>query len=52
MSNKYLDLDGLKYYDNKQYKEISEILGTTEGGLKANYHHAVEKIKRFIARKT
>ena len=42
----------LKYYDNKQYKEISEILGTTEGGLKANYHHAVEKIKRFITRKT
>ena len=42
----------LKYYENKQYKEISEILGTTEGGLKANYHYAVEKIKRFISRKT
>lgn len=42
----------LKYYDNKQYKEISEILCTTEGGLKANYHHAVEKIKRFLTRKT
>lgn len=42
----------LKYYDNKQYKEISEILGTSEGGLKANYHHAVEKIKRFLTKKT
>lgn len=41
----------LKYYDNKQYKEISQILGTSEGGLKANYHYAVEKIRRFLARK-
>lgn len=41
----------LKYYDNKPYKEISEILGTSEGGLKANYHHAVEKIKNFLRRK-
>lgn len=38
----------LKYFEDKQYKEISQILGTTEGGLKANYHHAVEKIKKFF----
>lgn len=38
----------LKYYEDKQYKEISAILGTSEGGLKANYHHAVEKIKIFF----
>lgn len=38
----------LRYYDDKPYKEISEILGTSEGGLKANYHHAVEKIKLFF----
>lgn len=38
----------LKYYENLQYKEISEILGTSEGGLKANYHHAVEKIKKYL----
>lgn len=41
----------LKYYEDKPYKEISEILGTSEGGQKANYHHAVEKIKRFLTRK-
>lgn len=41
----------LKYYEDKQYKEISQILGTSEGGLKANYHHAVEKIKQFFKRK-
>ncbi len=38
----------MKYYEDMSYKEISEILGTTEGGLKANYHHAVEKIKAFM----
>lgn len=41
----------LKYYEDKQYKEISQILGTSEGGLKANYHHAVEKIKQFFKKK-
>jgi RNA polymerase sigma-70 factor (ECF subfamily) len=35
-----------------QYKEISEILGTSEGGLKANYHHAVEKIKLNLSKRT
>lgn len=39
----------LKYYEDKPYKEISEMLGTSEGGLKANYHYAVEKIKKFFA---
>ena len=41
----------LKYFEDKPYKEISEILGTSEGGLKANYHHAVTKIKEYFARK-
>lgn len=41
----------LKYFEELQYKEISEILGTSEGGLKANYHHAVEKIKNYIKKK-
>jgi RNA polymerase sigma-70 factor (ECF subfamily) len=35
----------LRYFDDKPYSEISEILGTSVGGLKANYHHAVERIK-------
>lgn len=38
----------LKYFDNKKYSEISEILGTSEGGLKANYHYAVEKIRKYF----
>lgn len=38
----------LKYFEDKQYKEISEILETSEGGLKANYHYAVEKIRKYL----
>ena len=41
----------LRYYDDLSYKAISEILGTTEGGLKASYHHAVKKIEAFIKEK-
>lgn len=40
----------LKYFEGKKYTEISEILGTTVGGLKASYHHAVNKIFDFFNR--
>ncbi len=38
----------LRYFDEMKYSEISEILGTSEGALKANYHYAVKKIKEFF----
>lgn len=38
----------LRYFENKKYSEISEILGTTEGALKASYHIAVQKITEFF----
>lgn len=34
----------MKYFDEMKYEEISEILGTSVGALKASYHHAVKKI--------
>ena len=37
----------LKYFKEMKYEEISEILGTSIGALKASYHHAVKKIKSF-----
>ena len=37
-----------RYYDDLSFKEISAIMGTSEGGLKANYHHAVTKIKEKL----
>ena len=38
----------MKYYDNLKYEEISEILQTSVGALKASYHHAVNKIEKYL----
>jgi len=38
----------LKYFEEMPYREMSEILGTSEGSLKASYHHAVTKIEYYI----
>ena len=38
----------LRYYDEMPYEEMSRVLGTSEGALKASYHHAVKKIEDFI----
>lgn len=38
----------MRYYNEMTYQEISDILGTTVGGLKASYHHAVKKIEHHI----
>ncbi len=34
----------MRYFDEMKYEEISDILGTSVGSLKASYHHAVKKI--------
>ena len=39
----------LKYYDEMKYEEMSDLLGTSVGALKASYHHAVKKISEFFA---
>ena len=38
----------MKYEQNMKFKDISEILGTSIGALKASYHIAVGKIKKEI----
>ena len=38
----------LRYYDEMPYEEMSRILDTSEGALKASYHHAVKKIEDYI----
>jgi RNA polymerase sigma-70 factor, ECF subfamily len=38
----------LKYYDDMTYEEMSKVLNTSVGALKASYHHAVKKIERII----
>lgn len=39
----------MKYFDDMKYEEISDILGTSVGALKASYHHAVKKISEAIS---
>lgn len=38
----------MKYYDDMKYEEMSDVLGTSVGALKASYHHAVKKIESFL----
>ncbi len=39
----------LKYFEEMKYEEMSDILGTSVGALKASYHHAVKKIENFLS---
>ena len=39
----------MKYFDELKYEEMSEILNTSVGALKASYHHAVKKIKQYLS---
>jgi len=38
----------MKYFDNMKYEDMSKILDTSTGALKASYHHAVKKIEQFL----
>ena len=38
----------MRYFEEKKYEEISEILNISVGALKASYHHAVKKIEKFL----
>ncbi len=38
----------LRYYDEMPYEQMSKILETSEGALKASYHHAAKKVQDYI----
>lgn len=38
----------LKYFDEMTYQDMSKVLKTSEGALKASYHHAVKKIEKSL----
>lgn len=38
----------LRYYEEMPYEQMSKVLETSEGALKASYHHAVKKIENYI----
>ena len=40
----------MKYFDDIKYKDMSEILETSEGALKASYHIAVKKIEDYLTK--
>jgi len=40
----------MKYFDNLKYRDMSEVLETSEGALKASYHIAVKKIETYLTR--
>ena len=40
----------MKYFDNLRYEEMSTILETSVGALKASYHHAVKKIESYLTK--
>jgi len=38
----------LRYFEEMPYRQMSQVLDTSEGALKASYHHAVKKIEQFM----
>ncbi len=40
----------MKYFEEMKYDEMSEVLGTSVGALKASYHHAVKKVEEFLTK--
>ena len=48
LPNKQKQVFCMRYYDEMKYEDMSEILGTSVGALKASYHHAAKKITDFF----
>jgi len=38
----------MRYFEGLSYEEMAQVTGTSEGALKASYHHAVKKIESFV----
>jgi RNA polymerase sigma-70 factor (ECF subfamily) len=38
----------MKYFEEMSYEDMSKVLKTSEGALKASYHHAVKKIEKIL----
>jgi RNA polymerase sigma-70 factor (ECF subfamily) len=39
----------MRYFEDLKYEDISGILNTTVGALKASYHHALKKLEQYLA---
>lgn len=48
LPDKQQQVFNMKYFEELKYREMAEILNTSEGALKASYHFAVKKIEEFL----
>ena len=48
LPNKQREVFQMKYFDDLKFREIAEIMGTSEGALKASYYIAVKKIESQV----
>lgn len=48
LPQKQAEVFELKFFQDLKFSEIAEITGISEGGLKANYHHATKKIEEYL----
>ena len=48
LPDKQQQVFNMKYFEELKYREMADILETSEGALKASYHHAVKKIEEFL----
>ena len=48
LPNRQRQVFNMRYFDDLKYEEISEILNTSVGALKASYHHAAAKIEEYM----
>jgi len=48
LPDKQRSVFSLRYYEEMSYREMSSVMGTSEGALKASFHHAVKKIEQYF----
>lgn len=48
LPNKQRIVFNMRYYDEVKFEDMAKILNTSEGALKASYHHAKDKIEKFL----
>ena len=48
LPDKQKSVFNLRYFEEMRYRPMSELLGTSEGALKASFHHAVKKMEKYF----
>ena len=49
LPSKQKEVFNLRYFDEMKYSDLSELLGVSEGALKATYYHATKKIEAYFS---